>query len=120
MRKFGTFNKISKIYSQKEIETVFEKKIYTIEVKQFKTTKEALNYFFTPEALKIFKYCHKFKKKLVNDRYDLHWTIDFGVPADPKEKPWADCWRDIKAELTDKNIWFNNPTNVIHDAPHLF
>jgi len=78
-----------------------------------------LDYFFTPEALASYKYCHRFEQKLI-DNYSLHWTIDFGVPENPNEKPWADCWKDTKQMLTDRGSWFNHPTKITHDAPHLF
>jgi hypothetical protein len=116
MRKFGTFNKMSKIYSPFKRSFIFEKQNYK---RVFNTIDEAMDYFFTKEALDSYKYCHRFEKKLVNN-FSLHWTIDFGVPADPEEKPWADCWRDIKADLTARNGWFKNPTKIKHDPPHLF
>jgi hypothetical protein len=116
MGKFGTFNKMSKIYSPQRKTSIFEGRVYKI---YFKTVKEALDYFFTPEALASYKYCHRFEQKLI-DNYSLHWTIDFGVPENPNEKPWADCWKDTKQILTDRGSWFNHPTKITHDAPHLF
>lgn len=107
---------MSKIYSPQKKTFIFENKVHRI---YFKNIQEALDYFFTPEALKSYEFCHRFEKKLVNNR-SLHWTIDFGVPADPKEKPWADCWKDTKQILTDQGCWFNHPTTITHDPSHLF
>jgi len=110
MRKFGTFNKMSKIYKCTDNNV------------SFTDVDEAMDYFFTKEALDSYKYCHEFKQKLINEN-SLHWTIDFGVPEDPTIKPWADIWRDTKAQLTTKKKWFKHLQHTIvkHNPPtHLF
>jgi len=108
MGRRGTFNKMSKIYLPKDKNIIFE------------TLEQSLTYFFTRKAIDSFKYCHKFQQKLIDNRA-LQLTIDFGVPENPKEKPWSDLWRDRKEELTIKGLWFKNPTEIIHNPKiHLF
>ena len=107
MRKNGTYNKISKIYKPLEHRT-------------FKDVNEAKDYFLTKEAQESFKYCCDTKFVLTDNQDALHWTINFGVPNNSKEKPWADCWKDTKQSLTDNNNWFKNLPNLVHDAKNLF
>jgi hypothetical protein len=107
MRKNGTFNKISKIYEVEDDTT-------------FKDVNEAKDYFLTKEAQESFKYCCDTKFVLTDKKDALHWTINFGIHSDPKEKAWADRWKDAKQSLHDNHNWFNNFPNLIHDAKNLF
>jgi hypothetical protein len=108
MRKFGTFNKISKIYYSQNKD------------KTFKSIQEAKEYFYSKEALDSYKYCCDVEFCLTDDSRGLHWTINFGVPEDASIKSWADCWKDYKDELTKKDEWFKHHPIIEHHPKHLF
>ena len=110
MKKNGLFNKISKIYRSVDPNT------------QFSTIQEAKDYFWTTEAQELFRYCCEEQYKLTENGKALQWTIAFGEPDNqtPGMIKWSDQWRDGKQQLHDDNNWFNNFTNIEHDAEHLF
>jgi len=109
MRRYGTFNKMSKIYHQQFTEQTFQ------------TVKEAKDFFLSKKGQELFRYCCDTKFKLVNENKSLHWTVNFGEPKDQRpENKWADIFRDKKAEMVASNDFFVNNPKIDHEAEHLF
>lgn len=110
MKKNGLYNRLSKIYRPMDTSL------------RFNTIDEAKRYFWTDEALDLFRYCCEERYSLTEDKNGLQWTIAFGEPDNqfPGMIKWADQWRDGKQELHNKNKWFNSITKIEHDTEHLF
>lgn len=103
----GVFNTMSKIY-------------YRTDDQQFETVEQAKEYFFTPIAMKTYNLACNTEFVLTEDKRGLHWTIDFGMPEDHTETPYAEQWRIAKDRLTDLEAWFVHPPEIDHSAPDLF
>ena len=109
MRKFGTFNKISKIYHQQFTDHTFT------------NVDEAKNFWLTADGLSLFDYCCDTKFILTNANKSLHWTVNFGEPEiQIPENKWSNLFRDKKAELVEKGLFFKTNPTIDHDAPDLF
>ena len=109
MRKFGTFNKISKIYNQQFTDLTFE------------DVEQAKHFWLTDEGMELFEYCCDTEFQLTNNDKSLHWTVNFGEPElQIPENKWADLFRDKKEELVKEDRFFKTNPTIDHDAPELF
>ena len=109
MRKFGTFNKISKIYHQQFTDITFE------------NVEQAKDFWLTQKAKEVFKYCCDTEFRLVNNDKSLHWTVNFGEPEDQSpENKWSDLFRDKKEKLIIAEEFFKTNPTIDHHAPDLF
>lgn len=109
MRKFGTFNKISKIYHQQFTNLTF------------RGVEQAKHFWLTDAGLELFEYCCDTEFRLTNNNKSLHWTVNFGEPeVQIPENKWADLFRDKKQVLVDEGRFFKTNPTIDHDAPDLF
>jgi len=114
---FTIENKISKIYTQN---TSDESKII------FNSAVEAKVFFLTNQAIDTFdQYCHQQEWRLVDKGKSLWWTVTFKLYHNKHKSdyvPNSDIWRDRKANLTSKDIWFRSQNHpiIIHDVENIF
>lgn len=118
--KFGTYNKRTSIFSQKNNGST----ALTI----FADVDVAKSHFFTTAALAVWdETCTTIQWVLVKDgngdNTKLKVTFDFGTKGgqiDPADD-WAEQYNSRKKALMHSNSWFKNPAVAAVDQPdHLF
>ena len=118
---FGTYNKITKIVTQ-HTSGWDGSTANNIISQSWADVDAAKSHVYTDAALALINACAtNLQWAIVNDRAggnnnSLKWTADFGIPANPATKSWAEKFKDDKASLQSAGNWYKEHLDAVPDG----
>ena len=122
---FGTYNKITKIVTQ-HTSGWDGSTANNIISQSWADVDAAKSHVYTDAALALINACAtNLQWAIVNDRAggnnnSLKWTADFGIPANPATKAWAEKFKDDKASYSNSGPGidiYSAGTNIMSARP---